>query len=690
MNFIHNLPIRTKLGIVLGSLLPIAIIMFTSTILLLVNQSDEGVRINIAGRQRMLSQKMTKEILTFNTLEVESARDAAQNSMQVFDVSLNALLKGGSVPLSLNLETSEYRELPAASESLRAQLQKVDNLWASYQKQADLVLKTRDEQEPAMNWLLENSTNLLKEANKAVSILQLQGEQAVANYKRNLVILAGIAVLILGVAFLVVSKIFSNLAKLMTYNKSIASGEFNSEITIETTDEFGALCDSLHHMAKEISVKLDQQRDVQTHIQQNSKSLTENTIVLGNVSDRLRQGSKELLSQSNVVEAAAQTLNTTMTDISDSASQSRENMATVASSTELMTSAIDEVAQNAERARHIASNAVHNVESATEKVNGLELAAKGIRQVIDSITEIAEQTKLLALNATIEAARAGEAGKGFAVVANEVKELARQTGNATEEIRQKVNAIRSSTDSTVNEIGNIREVINETSDIVNTIATAVEEQSVTTQDIAKNINSANDGVGVVMDAVMNAATSTGEVAENISRMKNESAEVRQESATLNKTTGSIRSDISDLLKNMYSVKTEEIQWVPDLAVGENFIDNQHIELFRMMNVIVRGLNEGMSNKELQDNIKFLQEYVIYHFSQEEQEMEKYNYPEFQAHKQMHIDFIAAVDSITSKFSMTGDNTVVLKELADVGLKWLNEHITEVDKKLAVFFRSKAA
>ncbi len=690
MNFIHNLPIRTKIGIVLGSLLPIAIIMFASTIMLLVNQRSEGLRINVAGRQRMLSQKMTKEILTYHNLEDLTAGNAAKKSMKVFDITLNALHYSGSVPLSVNLKTSEYREVPAASGPLKEQLQKVEKLWAEYKHQAQLVLDQNEEQISGLNWVLKNNTKLLTEANKAVTILQSEGETAVANYQRNLVILAAIALLILGVAFLVVTKIFSNLSKLMQYNKSIASGTFDNSIAVDTRDEFGDLSDSLHQMSDEIGTKLQEQRNVQTLIQQNSKSLTETTIVLGNVSDKMRDRSKDLLSQSNVVEAAAKNLSSTMSDISNSAEHSRENMSTVASATELMTSAINEVAQNAERARHIASNAVHNVESATDKVGGLEEAARGIGQVIDSITEIAEQTKLLALNATIEAARAGEAGKGFAVVANEVKELARQTGHATDEIRQKVNAIRSSTDSTVEEIGNIREVMNETSDIVNTIATAVEEQNVTTQDIAQNINSANDSVNVVMEAVVDAATATEEVAENISQMQSESVEVRQESSTLNKTTIDIKNDISDLLKNMYSVKTEDIQWVPELAVGENFIDNQHIELFRMINVLVKGLKNGMANKDLSDNIKFLQEYVVYHFSQEEQEMEKYNYPEFQAHKQLHIDFIAAINRITSKFTMTGDNTAVLEELAGVGLDWLNEHITKVDKKLADYFKSRAA
>jgi len=117
------------------------------------------------------------------------------------------------------------------------------------------------------------------------------------------------------------------------------------------------------------------------------------------------------------------------------------------------------------------------------------------------ITSIAEQTNLLALNATIEAARAGEAGKGFAVVANEVKELAKETSKATEDISHKIDAIQTDTAEAVKAVGQIREIIGQVNDIATTIAGAVEEQTATTNEMARS--------------VQEAATGTGQIAENI-------------------------------------------------------------------------------------------------------------------------------------------------------------------------------
>jgi methyl-accepting chemotaxis protein len=124
-----------------------------------------------------------------------------------------------------------------------------------------------------------------------------------------------------------------------------------------------------------------------------------------------------------------------------------------------------------------------------------------IGQVIKAINSIAEQTNLLALNATIEAARAGEAGKGFAVVANEVKELAKQTGRATEDISEKIQSIQESTEEAMAAIEQIGGVINHINDISNTIASAVEEQSVTTNEISRSVAEAASGASEISQNV---------------------------------------------------------------------------------------------------------------------------------------------------------------------------------------------
>ena len=151
-----------------------------------------------------------------------------------------------------------------------------------------------------------------------------------------------------------------------------------------------------------------------------------------------------------------------------------------------------------------------------------------IGNVIKVITSIAEQTNLLALNATIEAARAGEAGKGFAVVANEVKELAKQTAKATEDISHKIEAIQGDTKGAVEAIAQIGKIINQINDIQNTIASAVEEQTATTGEISRNVAEAATGstqIAQSITGVAQAARSTTEGASNAKSAADELARI---------------------------------------------------------------------------------------------------------------------------------------------------------------------
>src|SRR5947209_5873438 len=158
---------------------------------------------------------------------------------------------------------------------------------------------------------------------------------------------------------------------------------------------------------------------------------------------------------------------------------------------------IKEIAKNATQAARVATAAVKVAENTTATVSKLGDSSVEIGQVIKVITSIAQQTNLLALNATIEAARAGEAGKGFAVVANEVKELAKETAKATEDISRKIEAIQTDTKEAVGAIANISEVIDQINGISNTIATAVEEQNATTNEMSRNVSEAAQSSGEI-------------------------------------------------------------------------------------------------------------------------------------------------------------------------------------------------
>jgi methyl-accepting chemotaxis protein len=210
------------------------------------------------------------------------------------------------------------------------------------------------------------------------------------------------------------------------------------------------------------------------------------------------------------------------------------NLQTVATGSEEMSVSIKEIAKNATEAARVATGAVRVAETANATVGKLGESSAEIGLVIKVITSIAQQTNLLALNATIEAARAGEAGKGFAVVANEVKELAKQTAKATEDISQKIEAIQTDTKSAVDAIGMISGVIGQINDISNTIATAVEEQNATTNEMSRNVTEAARGAGEIsknIAGVAEAAQSTshgaGDSQKAAAQLSNMSTELRE-------------------------------------------------------------------------------------------------------------------------------------------------------------------
>jgi methyl-accepting chemotaxis protein len=200
---------------------------------------------------------------------------------------------------------------------------------------------------------------------------------------------------------------------------------------------------------------------------------------LSAISEQMAANAEETATQTGVVSAASE--------------QVSKNLTVVATSSEEMLASIREIAKSANEAARMAKSAVDVADATNQTVQKLGDSSEEIGKVIKVITSIAEQTNLLALNATIEAARAGEAGKGFAVVANEVKELAKETAKATEEISHKVEAIQAVTKGAVAAIGQIGRLITQIDDVSNTIASAVEEQTATTNEIGRNITEAARG-----------------------------------------------------------------------------------------------------------------------------------------------------------------------------------------------------
>ena len=359
---------------------------------------------------------------------------------------------------------------------------------------------------------LHKIQGLLKEVQREIknnSITDTAMLAAATKTRTEIMVIAGLSVVIgLGIALLLAKVISLPLIKGKEFADTLARGDFSQSLDIHQKDEAGQLADSMNKIAKNIGSMV---REIKNGMETLSSSSTE----LSAISEQVASGAEQTSGKAETVAAAAEEMSANMNSMAAAVEEATTNVSIVASATDEMTGAVNEIAENTAKASTITSSAVTDVQTASEKVGELGRAANEIGKVTESITEISDQTNLLALNATIEAARAGEAGKGFAVVANEIKELAKQTAEATGEIRVRIEGIQDSTRGTVAQITQISSVINEVNTIVATIATAVEEQTATTQEIADNMNQATQGLQEVTENVAQSSAVSGEIAQDI-------------------------------------------------------------------------------------------------------------------------------------------------------------------------------
>ena len=278
--------------------------------------------------------------------------------------------------------------------------------------------------------------------------------------------------------------------------QAAVDGDLTREITVSGEDAVGQLAGGLSSLLG---------------------TLRESMASIGQTADALGVAAEQLTILSQGMGDGASVTSDKAASASASSSEVSASIQTVASAAEEMTASIREIAQNATEAASVATGAGGVASQAQDTVASLGESSAEIGQVIKVITSIAQQTNLLALNATIEAARAGDAGKGFAVVANEVKELAKETAKATEDIGRKIEAIQGDTSGAVSAISEISEVIGRINDIQTTIASAVEEQTATTNEIARSVTEAAGGANGIADdisQVASAADDTRQGAQN--------------------------------------------------------------------------------------------------------------------------------------------------------------------------------
>jgi methyl-accepting chemotaxis protein len=299
-------------------------------------------------------------------------------------------------------------------------------------------------------------------------------------------------------------------------NMAEGEGDLTRRVSQGTGDELG-------EMGKFFNIFIVKLEGLIGRVASSTKVVAGSSENLFVVSHQMGVGAEETSMQANVVAAAAE--------------QVTRNLQTVAAATEEMTASIGEIAKNASAAAGIASKAVERAHVANVAMDHLEQSSAEIGEVVKVINSIAQQTKLLALNATIEAARAGAAGKGFAVVANEVKELANETAKATKQISEKIEAIRNGTHEAVSVIGDISGIIAQMHDISTTIASAVEEQTATTREIARNVSEAAIGESHVTENITSVAQAAKMTSGGAKSTQNAAGELAGMAAELQKIVG---------------------------------------------------------------------------------------------------------------------------------------------------------
>ncbi|MFP5212465.1 MAG: methyl-accepting chemotaxis protein, partial [Acidobacteriota bacterium] len=330
--------------------------------------------------------------------------------------------------------------------------------------------------------------------------------------------------------------------------RSIASGDMTKSVSIDTRDEFGLIASDLNEMSGKLKGML---QDISRGI----STLYEASTELTQISAQMMSGAEETSSRSTLVAGASEEMSISMRNVASAGEQISSSIEMVVQSSEEMTATIDEIARNTEKARSITDEVALQAQSASKGLDGLTASVMQIGKISETITEISSRTNLLALNATIEAARAGEAGKGFAVVANEIKSLSSQTNSATELIKQEIDEIQLATSTTVSEIKRILEVINEVQQMVVIIATASEEQSITSKEISGSVARTSQNMQEVAEIVAQSSNVASEIARDIAGVKGSAERMEVDSRQIQNHAESLDRLASDLrqLSNQFKV-----------------------------------------------------------------------------------------------------------------------------------------
>ncbi len=425
-------------------------------------------------------------------------------------------------------------------------------------------------------------------------------------------------------------------------------------------------------------------------------------------SNGFKKNFSEINSDFLTISSAVEEFTINMKTISDNANQSINNIDIISTATSEFSNAATEIARNTGSAKQYSNDSLDVLQEASENFEKLKNASKEIDIVTQTITSIADQTNLLALNATIEAARAGSAGKGFAVVASEVKELAKQSKDATEEITEKVNVIQNGINATVSSMEMISEVIHKMNNLIDNIAAATEEQSVTSKDMSDNIKIFLDQINLVIENVAqsetaieevnikiaNSASKSDEMLIDSDEMSNDSEMMKKNSVAMYAYTMEAAGAGEDIYKHIKKVnipssitdginkeKSVLARYTDDYSVKVHDMDDQHIRIFDYINQVHSELKLKSPVSKLIPIMENLADFTTKHFADEQALMEKINYPDVPKQLSEHTALLSKVAEYIEKMK-SGEEVDMIAVLVFLK-KWLFNHIKVEDQKYSI-------